>query len=203
MAGDQNAPEGALGREVERHAHRLDRVEQLLRVLSQDVTALRDAIEPAEPEVPAVRAWLVAEDTDQARDDLTDLVDWLDRVYVRYPDASLVSCWAWHPAVVEELWWLRCAHHDAYTGPHASYTRAGDWHDRQRPGVAKRLRTWLRDCDLARHQQGLPARMVPLVGSADRIATAWTQQRQPPTPTPEEITEADQHDRHEHKTNHR
>ena len=200
---DQNPADGALGREVERNARRLDRCEQLLRVLSQDVTALREAIEPAERDEPSVRAWLLAEDTDQAREDLTDLVDWLDRVYVRYPDAALVSCWLWHPAVVEELWWLRYAHHDAYTGPQASYTRAGDWHDRQRPGVTKRIRAWLRDCDLARHAQDLPVRVVPLVGSADRIADAWTQRRQPPLPTPVEITEADTHDRHEHRTNHR
>lgn len=203
MTADPHAPEGALGRDVERHARRLDRVEQLLRVLSQDITALRDAIAPTEPEQPAVRAWLLTENTDQARADLADLIDWLARIYVRYPDAALVSCWAWHPPVVEELWWLRQAHHDAYHGPHASYTRAGDWHDRQRLGVVKRIRGWLRDCDLARHQQGLPARGVPLVGSADRIATAWTQRRQPPPPTPEEITEADTHDRHEHRTKHR
>lgn len=200
---DQNSADGALGREVERNARRLDRVEQLLRVLSQDLTALREALEPTEPEQPPVRAWLLAEDTDQAREDLADLVDWLDRVYLRYPDAALVSCWLWHPAVVEELWWLRCAHHDAYQGPPASYTRAGDWHDRQRPGVTKRIRAWLRDCDLPRHHPGPPAPVVPLAGSADRVATTWTQQHQPPTPTPAEITEAATHDRHQHRTNHR
>jgi hypothetical protein len=203
MGTDPNTPDRALGREVERTARRLDRLEQLLRVLSQDITALREAIKPAEPDEPAVRAWLLAEDTAQPREDLADLLDWLAQVYLHYPDAALVSCWLWHPAVVEELWWLRQAHHDAYHGPHASYTRAGDWHDRQRPGVAKRIRAWLRDCDLSRHTQGLPARVVPLVGSADRVAAAWTQRREPPPPTPEEITEADQHDRHEHRTNHR
>ena len=203
MADDQDVPDGALGREVERTARRLDRVERLLRVLSEEITGLRERIDTALPDQPGMRAWLEAEDLARARDDLADLIGWLARIYVRYPDGGLVSCWAWHPAVVEELWWLRCAHHDAYHGPHASAAKAGDWHDRQRPGVTKRIRTWLRDCDLARHQHDLSARAVPLAGSADRIAAAWTQLRTTPLPTPEEITEADTHDRHEHRTSHR
>lgn len=203
MVADQNSSDGALGREVERHSRRLDRVEQLLRVLSEDVSGLRDTLAATEPDQPLTRAWLLAEDPDQARADLADLTDWLQQVYSRYPDATLVSCWAWHPAVVEELCWLRQAHHDAYHGPHASPARAGDWHDRQRPGVTKRIRVWLRDCDLSRHRDPLPARVVPLAGSADRIAEAWTQRREPPAPTSEEVTEADTHDRHEHRTNRR
>ncbi|MCA1676425.1 MAG: hypothetical protein LC799_31055, partial [Actinobacteria bacterium] len=161
MAADQNTPDAALGREAERHARRLHRVEQLLRVLSQDITDLQQRLETAPPPQPEIRSWLLAQDTGQARDDLADLLDWLDRVYLRYPDAGLVSCWLWHPAVVEELWWLRHAHHDAYTDPHACASKAGDWHDRQRPGVAKRIRAWLRDCDLSRHQHPLPAPTVP------------------------------------------
>lgn len=197
---ESTSPGGALGREVEHMARRLERVEQLLRVLSQEVTTLGEVIQPAEPDPPVVRAWLLAEDTGQARDDLADLVGWLERVYLRYPDAALVSCWLWHPAVVEELWWLRCAHQDAYDGPHGSYTKAGDWHDRQRPGVAGRIRRWLRDCELSRHGPGLPARMVPLPGSAGRIADAWSTTRTSPQPTPGELTDAERHDHTEHRT---
>lgn len=32
----------------------------------------------------------------------------------------------WHPAVVEELWWLRGAHQDAYNGRRASWRDVGD-----------------------------------------------------------------------------
>ncbi|MGH3795638.1 MAG: hypothetical protein ACRDSP_12180 [Pseudonocardiaceae bacterium] len=203
MATDQNTPQDALGREVERHARRLDRVEQLLRVLSQDITELHHSLEPTQPPQPEVRAWLLDQDTTQAREDLADLLDWLARVYLHYPDAGLVSCWLWHPAVVEELWWLRQAHHDAYTSPHACSTKAGDWHDRQRPGVTKRIRSWLRDCDLPRHQQPLPATAVPLAGSADRIAHTWAATRDTPVPTAEELAAAEDHDRAQHRSHHR
>jgi hypothetical protein len=202
------SPVLALGREVERltrrsaaHDVRIEDLAALLQQLATDLTTLAPTTTTT-PE-PPVRSWLLGQDPAQARADLADLLDWLAQVYLRYPDAALVSCWLWHPAVIEELCWLRRAHHDAYHGPHASSTRAGDWHDRHRPSVTQRLRAWLRDCDLSRHQPGPPARAVPLAGSADRIAAAWTQHRQPPPPTTEEITEADQHDRHEHRTHHR
>ena len=58
-------------------------------------------------------------------------------MFLRYPDgvAVLPECWLWHPDVVEELLWLMHAWRAAYEGRGASVQLAGDWHDRQRPGV--------------------------------------------------------------------
>lgn len=195
MAADEpDARVVALSKELERHGQRVDRAEKLLRVLSEDLAALAEEVRGQDPEPTGVRSWLLVEDTEQARQDLGDLIAWLGAVYLRYPDAGLPSCWLWHPAVIEELWWLFQAHQDAYTGPQASYTRAADWHDRQRPGVAERVRRWLRSCELAEHHQAHEPAGVPLVSSADRIAHAWTTDRSTPKPTPDELTHASQHD---------
>ena len=211
MTGDDPDPRViALAREVERATRRVGTVEVLVRQLAADVTGLARVVEepPADDEVAEVgrvRAWLLAEDTERARADLTDLVEWLAAVYLRYPGAVLPSCWGFHPAVVEELWWLRQAHRDAYGGPDASWKLAGDWHDRQRPGVARRIREAIGGCELALHVQGgeqaRPKPAVPLAGYADQIADTWTAHRTPPVPTPDQLTEADQHDRDQHRTN--
>ena len=211
MAGDDPDPRViALAREVERATRRVGTVEILVRQLAADVTGLARVVEepPADDEgaeVGRVRAWLLAEDAGQARADLTDLVEWLARVYLRYPGAVLPSCWGFHPAVVEELWWLRQAHHDAYGGPDASWKLAGDWHDRQRPGVARRIRESIGGCELALHAEGgeqaRPAPAVPLAAHADQLADTWTAHRTTPVPTPDQLTEADQHDRDQHRTN--
>jgi len=207
----------ALGRDVERVALRVDNVELLVRQLAADVAGLAAVLQPP-PEVGAdggddgpgagaVRSWLLGVDAAQARADLAGLVEWLAAVYLRYPDAALPSCWAWHPAVVEELWWLRNAHRGAYEGEGASWRDAGDWHDRARPGVVKRIRAAIGGCDLARHavngdRRGV-ARPVPLAGAADQIATTWTEHRTAPEPTPEQTHEADQHDQEQHRASHR
>ena len=205
----------ALGRDVERVARRVDNVELLLRQLAADVAALARVLQaPPEdgeddgPGAGAVRSWLLREDAVQARADLAGLVEWLAAVYLRYPDAALPSCWAWHPAVVEELWWLRNAHRGAYEGEGASWRDAGDWHDRARPGVVKRIRAAIGGCDLARHaahgdRRAAAQPVVPLAGAADQIATAWTEQRTAPEPTPEQTHEADQHDQEQHRASHR
>ena len=204
----------ALGQAVERLARRVDNGELLVRQLAADVAALARVLQPPPedgeddgPGAGAVRSWLLCEDAAQARTDLADLVEWLAAVYLRYPGAALPSCWAWHPAVVEELWWLRQAHRAAYEAEGASWRDAGDWHDRQRPGVVKRIGAAIGGCDLARHaangdRRGT-ARPVPLAGAADQIATTWTEHRTAPEPTPEQTHEANQHDQEQHRTSHR
>jgi len=207
----------ALGRDVERVARRVDNGELLVRQLAADVAALAAVLQtPPEdgedgeddgPGAAAVRSWLLCEDAAQARTDLADLMTWLAAVYLRYPGAALPSCWAWHPAVVEELWWLRNVHRGAYEGEGASWRDAGDWHDRQRPGVVKRIGAAIGGCDLARHavngdRRGAAQPVAPLAGAADQIATTWTEQRTAPEPTPEQTHEADQHDREQHRTSH-
>jgi hypothetical protein len=232
MTGDDTDPQMvalALARGVERVTRRVDNLERLARQVAADatrqvtdvellvqqlaaeVTALARVVgDPHEPDddaadavAGAVRSWLLAEDPDRARGDLADLVEWLAAVYLRYPGAALPSCWLWHPAVVEELWWLRHAHRAAYTGEGASWRDAGDWHDRQRPGVVKRVGAAVGDCELARHAGeaawGGSGRGVPLAGAADRIAQTWTTTNTSPTPTDEQITEAETHDRAQHR----
>jgi len=191
----------ALARDLERTTRRVAELTALLGQLATDLTALADPTTDDDTG-GGVRAWLLAEDPDQARTDLTDLVEWLHRVYLRYPDATLPSCWLWHPTVVEELWWLRNAHTDAYTDTDASWTRAGDWHDRQRPGVVKRLRGEVGGCELALHTAGAehahPPTAAPLADATAQIAAAWTadgRYQPPPEPTPAQLAEADLHDR--------
>jgi hypothetical protein len=85
---------------------------------------------------------------------LGELAGWLHAVFLRYPDgvAVLPECWLWHPDVVEELLWLMCAWRAAYEGRGASVQLAGDWHDRQRPGVIRRVKTAAGSCSPERHQ---------------------------------------------------
>jgi len=136
---------------------------------------------------------------DQARADLADLIDWIGAVYRRYPGGALRSCWLWHPTVVEELWWLRNAHHAAYHGRGACWRDVGDWHDRQRPGAAARINKALSVCELTQHldsaDRGAPD--VALARHADQIADTWTTHRTTPEPTGPQLTEADHHDRTE------
>jgi hypothetical protein len=109
---------------------------------------------------------------------LDDLARWVADVYLRYTGAALTSCWAWHPDVVEELLWLRGLHKDAYQNRGASYGKIGDWHERWRPGVVKRVAGYLSGCDMdahlrggARCERGAPA--VPLAAHLPTVAAAW------------------------------
>ncbi|MQA16130.1 MAG: hypothetical protein GEV09_18860 [Pseudonocardiaceae bacterium] len=188
----------ALARQVERLARRQAELDGLVRRLGEDVALLLPD-EPAEDEAAGPGAWLAAADPARARAALADLIEWLDAVYLRYPDAALPSCWAWHPAAVEELRWLRHAHHAAFHGRAASWRDVADWHERQRPGVVKRLRDDLGDCDLARHapdgDRAQPPPAAPLARHLDQIAEHWTTSRSSPTPTEQQLAEAAQHDR--------
>lgn len=188
----------AFGRALERATRRLDAADQradgfdaLLTQLATDVATLVARAETDKD--TAARSWLLADDPDQAVADLEDLTGWLGRVYLRYPGAELPSCWAWHPAVVEELWWLRQAHREAYAPGARSTQKAGDWHDRSRPGVAIRLQPLTRDCDLSRHAEGgdriQDASTAALVGDAAWIATHWINGGTP-LPTPDQLAQA-------------
>ena len=126
-------------------------------------------------------------------DTLTQLVEWLRVIYLRYPDAAagLPECWLWHPDVVEELLWLMHAWLAAYQGPAASLGLAADWHDRYRPGVTRRIKTSAASCSPERHQHrpgwdnptGGPPE-VPRVGEVGVIAAWWGEHRDQPAPEP-------------------
>ena len=98
-----------------------------------------------------------------------------------------------HPDAVEELLWLMHAWRAAYQSRGASVQLAGDWHDRQRPGVVRRLRTAVGSCSRERHQtrvgwnttpQG--AVPVPSVDAVHLIAWWWAGARDQPAPEPEQ-----------------
>ena len=209
----------ALARVLDRTGRKVSTLEGHVRQLAADVARLASLAATPSP-APAggaggsagagdagsgVRCWLLADDPGEATADLADLIEWLDRVFLRYPDAALGSCWLWHPHVIEELWWCRCAHADAYHPETGSWLRVGDWHDRQRPGVARRVGAVLAKCDLALHApgqpHGRPAAVAPLAAHAAQIAHYWTAgQGARPEPNPAQYAEADAYQRSLHRS---
>jgi hypothetical protein len=192
----------ALGREVERLSRRQADLDTLVRQLADDITLLApvDDSEGEDGEPERLASWLATDDPEQARALLAGLVDWLSRVYLRYPGTALPSCWAWHPAVVEELLWLRNAHHDAG----ACWREVGDWHDRQRPGVTARIRKAIGDCELSRHTAGgdrrQPPPRAPLEDHVEQLPEQWTTHHDLPEPTEQQLAQADQHDQAQLRT---
>ena len=190
----------AIGRTVDRAVRRLDALETLVRTLAENTAAQRGTRPggSTKGDEPGVRSWLLADDVQQAIDDIGELIGWLGRVYLRFYRAELSTCWLWHPDVVEELWWLRCAHADAYASETGSWLRVGDWHDRQRPGVMARVNAELGQCSLLRHvaRNGHPADVVepspvPMADHVLAVATAWLSDGTAgPVPTEEMLAEA-------------
>ena len=140
---------------------------------------------------PVAPSWLMLPaDEDIARRVLAELTAWMGAVYLRYADAAatLPECWLWHPDLVEELLWLSHAWTAAYQGPDASVALVGDWHDRYRPGVTRRIKTVAGTCSLENHD---PTRSttstVPVEQATELIATWWATRRDEaaPEPTPE------------------
>jgi hypothetical protein len=203
----------ALARSLERTQRRVGELETLVRQLATDLTSLARS----HPSAGAERAeatgdgrtpggWLAARDPDAGLAGLRDLAAWIEEIYLRYPDAELPSCWLWHPAVVEELWWLHGAHTAAFDEAGGSWQRIGDWHDRFRPGVAKRIRAAVGGCELALHTAGTHLHdgpLAPLAEAAPDIAQAWTTQRALPEPNGHQLVTAERHDRTQHRRGHR
>ena len=202
----------AVARVLERTGRRVTTLEEHVRRLAGEMTRVAGVVaaQPATPSpgpgestgevaAPVVTSWLLAAgtDADELPAALADLISWLDLVYLRFPDALLTGCWLWHPSVIEELWWLRGAHADAYDPETGSWLRVGDWHDRQRPGVARRVRDVLAKCDLSLHTSDRNDRgpaaepsPAPLAGHAAAIAAEWGRSGTRPAPSGEQIDEA-------------
>jgi hypothetical protein len=198
-AADDSAAVSGLVREVDalRRAlkpllglpERLDDLTRLTTDLSNAVAALtaRKAVSPCP-------SWLMLpDDSALAARMLDELVGWLSTVYLRYPDGAdhLPECWTWHPDVVEELLWLMHAWAAAYQGAQASVALVGDWHDRQRPGVVRRIRQSAGSCSFENHQARAgwthltgAAPPVPGVDDLASIAQWWGSQRNQPAPEP-------------------
>ncbi|MEU7811840.1 hypothetical protein [Pseudonocardia sp. NPDC049154] len=182
-----------LRRQVAPLPPRVDTLSQLLAELGETVAALnaRKAQTPAP-------SWLMAPADPEVTGGLLDeLVGWLAQVYLRYPDAveSFPECWCWHPHVVEELLWLMHAWAAAYQGSAASVALAGDWHDRQRPGVVRRIKATAGVCSRENHQTrpGWPdqvtgAPTVPSEAELGRIGQWWATAREEPAPEPPQST---------------
>jgi hypothetical protein len=140
---------------------------------------------PADPGRPTEASKAVRD----AEDLLSKLTAWVTGIYLRYTDArSLPGCWMWHPDIVEELLWLHLAWLAAHTAD-APASAVGDWHDRQRPGVVRRVGGYAGACSLGAHRPGgdrhTPS--VPTVTDASAaIARWWATNRDEPAPEPTE-----------------
>jgi hypothetical protein len=142
-----------------------------------------------------VRSWLRLPEHDETavQTVLSELLPWMETTYLRYATAreTLPPCWLWHPEIVEELLWLMDAWTTAYEGDEASNKLVGDWHDRQRPGVTRRIGEYAPACDVLAHRDaaGQRALTVPLAADADPFVTWWATGRDDngPAPTPEQI----------------
>jgi hypothetical protein len=188
-----------LAREVDglrRSLGLLDTVPTRVEDLAATVAQLADALSavPPRPGPTPAPSWLtISEEPQTARVLLEGLCDWLHRVFLRYPDGAAVlpECWLLHPDAVEELLWLQHAWLAAYQAKGASVQLAGDWHDRQRPGVVRRLKTSVGSCSKERHQtrsgwgEGPQGAMpVPGTEAVSTIADWWAARRDDPAPEP-------------------
>ncbi len=169
-----------------------DRVDDLTR-LTTDLATTVAALTARRTAAPCPSWLLLPADPALARGVLDELVGWLGVVYLRYPDGAdhLPECWVWHPDVVEELLWLMHAWAAAYQGPRAGVGLVGDWHDRQRPGVVRRIRQSAGSCSVENHQtrigwtrrpSGAPP--VPGIDILGSIADWWGTRRDDPAPEP-------------------
>lgn len=201
---DPTPREQALAREVDRLARKQADTDATLSALTKTVKLLVEG----GPGGPPMQSWLNPVDPgnpaqligpDDAAYVLDDLAWWLARVYLRFDGATLSSCWAWHPDVVEELLWLRSLHRDVYEGRMASWSKVGDWHDRYRPGVVKRIKPVMDRCNLRLHTSGKTRanRAIPTVPLADHlhaVSDAWAGRREVPEPLATVLGDADRHD---------
>ncbi len=196
MNAEQQEPASAAA--VAGLARELDTVRRLVEPLPGRVDALGELAEQlarrvaalaARPSSGAMPSWLVAPADEQAvRAMLGELTVWLDEVLFRYPDAAAVvpDCWLWHPDVVEELLWLMHAWLAAYQGPNASVALVGDWHDRYRPGVVRRIKTSAGVCSVEVHTADgrRPEPRLPAEADVDQLAGWWATARRDPPPEP-------------------
>lgn len=200
MAPDEQRPEAgalaSLAREVEALSRTVKNLAALpiqVEELAQVVAALgRQIAALPRPRPTGSPSWLDAPtEFADAVTVLAELTAWMGEVYLRYADAAaqLPECWLWHPDVVEELLWLWRAWVGAYRDQTASVPLAGDWHDRQRPGVVRRIRAVAGTCSLESHQPGgdrhRGAAPVPLADAIHLIGDWWSSARDGVPPAPD------------------
>ena len=173
------------------------RIDELAALVAQ----LADAMKGHHPDRvlhPALPlSWLRLPPDEQAAFGVLDeLCAWLSAVFLRYSNATgrvvLPECWCWHPDVVEELLWLWQAWLAAYEGPHASPALAGEWHERSRPGVVRRIELAVGSCGFDRHatvqveqRAALVRPLIPPASTLGLIASWWGADRAGRAPEPE------------------
>lgn len=191
-----------LAREVEALRRAVEPVTALSRQIDDLARVVQEVAErqaASGPSTEGAPSWLdLPADIGTVRTVLTDLTGWMHDVYLRYADAAhhLPECWLWHPDVVEELLWLMYAWLAAYRDEKATVARAGDWHDRYRPGVVRRIKALAGNCSLENHQPrgsryaATPA--VPLGEALAPIAEWWATERDhtPPEPDDDQLAAA-------------
>lgn len=191
----------ALARQIDRLEARLDGynldglrgdVHGLATMVAGLANELAEAATRSDEPAPSWLWPLEAPDAVEAESVLAQLIRWISRVHLRYADAALPECWLWHPDVIEELVWLRGAWQAAYHGPMASAQRAGDWHDRLRPGVVRRVRACAGSCSLREHLDPPTDPAVPAADAAPAVAAWWVDPGGPaPVPTGDQMLAAD------------
>lgn len=147
----------------------------------------------ADDDAPPVPCYLTVEDPAEATAAVEDLAGWLTAVYLKFGDAELPPCWAWHPDAVYELTILRGSWAEAHFGKQRSVAAVREWLEK-RPGVVQRLER-LRRCELEAHLDDGPARSTytrtaPLRSALPRVAGMWAAARDLPFPTTDDMTEA-------------
>lgn len=200
---DGSSSVAALAREIEdlrrqltRVAGLSDRVDEIVTVIA-DLTTTVSALESRRAPTPCPSWLLLPADEPTALLVLDELVTWIPAVYLRYHDGfqTLPECWCWHPEIVEELLWLMHAWLAAYQGKAASVALVGDWHDRQRPGVVRRIKQFAGSCSLENHmtregwdRRPAEAPVLPGVEAVPLIAAWWGPRRADPAPEPGPMT---------------
>lgn len=169
-----------------------ERVDDLSR-LATDLTNTVATLTARKATAPCPSWLMLPADAVEAARALDELTGWLSAIYLRYPDGvdTLPECWVWHPDVVEELLWLMHAWAAAYQGSQASVAAVGDWHDRQRPGVVRRVRHSAGSCSFENHQtragwdrRPSEAPAVPGVEYLASVAAWWGSRRDEAAPEP-------------------
>jgi hypothetical protein len=189
VAGLAREVEG-LRRAVERLSALPGRVEELAELVAR---LTETAALAGRRQAGGAPSWLdLPPDRADAAVVLAELIAWMGVVYLRYTDAAqtLPECWLWHSDVVEELLWLMHAWQLAYRSDGSSVVLAGDWHDRQRPGVVRRIKASAGTCSLENHQPGgekhTRATPVPLAEAYGLITAWWATNREAEPPVPGE-----------------
>lgn len=170
-------------------------VKRIAKRIFDDNKKTQEQKEEEEEAPPPVFSWLALpqEMEPEALQILTDLADWLARVYRRFPGSELPSCWMWHPWVIEELVTLWCLFEFAYHGEKPAPRLAADWLNQYRPNCVKRIAEKTRGCRLDKHP--LPeSNEVPLAAHLDLVAGVWAERREVPPPSGAALVDAESYD---------